>query len=98
MKWLSFSSTDGRSLRSAFLTFLWVYSENAAVRASASRALKKIRYLGGEVLRSFFHRIVHAVLAGDALKIPNGRVVDLDVGDALVLPDELLHRLLALQG
>ena len=30
--------------------FLWVYSENAAVRASASRALKKIRYLGGEVL------------------------------------------------
>src|SRR5699024_3372614 len=50
----SFSSTDGRSLRSAFLTFFWVYSEKAAVSASASRPLKKIRYLGGEVLRSFF--------------------------------------------
>src|SRR5699024_4689402 len=45
-----------------------------------------------------FHRIVHAVLAGDALKVPDRRVVDLDVGDALVLPDELLHRLLALGG
>src|SRR5699024_4598699 len=54
LNWASFSSTDGRSLRSAFLTFFWVYSENAAVRASASRALKKIRYLGGDALRSFF--------------------------------------------
>src|SRR5699024_9786325 len=54
LKWLSFASTDGRSLRSAFLTFFWVYSEKAAVRASASWALKKIRYLGGELLRSFF--------------------------------------------
>ena len=84
LNWASFASTEGRSLRSAFLTFFWVYSEKAAVSASASRPLKKIRYLGGEALRSLFHRIVHAVLAGDALKILDGRVVDLDVGDALV--------------
>ena len=44
----------GRSVFSAFLTFLLVYSVNAAVSASASRPLKKIRYLGGELLRSFF--------------------------------------------
>ena len=43
--------SDGRC---AFLTFRLVYSVNAEVRASASRALKKTRYLGGELLRSFF--------------------------------------------
>ena len=47
-------STDGRSVFVAFLTFLLVYSVKAAVRASASRPLKKIRYFGGELLRSFF--------------------------------------------
>ena len=43
----SFARTDGRSAAcafSAFLTFLPVYSVNAAVSASASRPLKKIRY------------------------------------------------------
>src|SRR5699024_6269408 len=54
LNWLSFASTDGRSVFCAFLTFLPVYSVKAAVRASASRPLKKIRYLGGELLRSFF--------------------------------------------
>ena len=54
LNWASFASTEGRSVFSAFLTFLPVYSVKAAVRASASRALKKIRYLGGEALRSFF--------------------------------------------
>ena len=43
-----------RSVFVAFLTFLLVYSVKAAVRASASRPLKKIRYFGGELLRSFF--------------------------------------------
>ena len=98
LNWASFSSTDGRSLRSAFLTFFWVYSENAAVRASASRAFKENQVLGRRGAAVLFHRIVHAVLAGDALKVLDGRVVDLDVGDALVLPDELLHGLLALGG
>ena len=54
LNWFSFASTDGRSVFSAFLTFLPVYSVKAAVSASASRPLKKIRYLGGELLRSFF--------------------------------------------
>ena len=47
----SFLSTEGRSfLRSVFA----VYSLNAAVRASASRALKKTRYLGISPVLSFF--------------------------------------------
>ena len=49
----SFSSTDGRSLRLAFLTFFCVYSEKAAVSASASRALKKIRYLAAKCCGPF---------------------------------------------
>ena len=60
--------------------------------------LEENQVLGRRGAAVLFHRIVHAVLAGDALKITDGRVVDLDVGDALVLPDELLHRLLALWG
>ena len=52
---LNFSSTDDRSVfLCVFFTFFPVYSENAVVKASASRALKKITYLGGELLRSFF--------------------------------------------
>src|SRR5699024_8493740 len=60
--------------------------------------LEENQVLGRGGAAVLFHRIVHAVLAGDALKVPDRRIVDLDVGDALVLPDELLHRLLALGG
>ena len=41
LNWLNFASTDGCSDFSAFLTFLPVYSVKAAVRASASRPLKR---------------------------------------------------------
>ena len=98
LNWASFSSTGGRSLRSAFLTlFLGVFRKSSGQRVGVP-ALEEDQVLGRRSAAVLFHRIVHAVLAGDTLKVPDGRVVDLNVGNALVLPDELLYRLFALGG
>ena len=96
LNWLSFASTDGRSLRSAFLTFFWVYSVECRRQGVRIAGLEEDQVLGWGAAAVLFHRIVHAVLPGDLLKLLDGGVVDLDVGNALVLADQLLHRLLAL--
>ncbi len=42
-----------------------------------------------------FHRVVHAVFPGDFIKLPDGRVGDLDVGNALVYVSVLVLGLLS---
>ena len=49
------SMLRGRAYSVSYTHLLPVYSVKAAVRASASRPLKKIRYLGGELLLSLIH-------------------------------------------
>ena len=68
------------------------YSENAAVRASASRALKNTRYFGFSPVVSFLTAI-DAVFPRYFIEIFDIFVGDFDVGHALILSDKLLHRL-----
>ena len=54
--------------------------------------------LGRRAAAVFFHGIIHAVLPGNLLKLPDGGIGDLDVGYALVLADQLLHGLLTVRN
>ena len=58
--------------------------------------LEKDQVLGWGAAAVLLHRIVHAVFPGDLLKLLDGGVGDLDVGNPLVLTNQLFHRLLAL--
>lgn len=55
-----------------------------------------VRVLGRGGAAVFFHRIIHTVFPGDFLKLLDGGIGDFDIGNALVLTNELLDRLLAL--
>ena len=59
-------------------------------------AFEKNQVLWWRTAAVLFHRIVHAVFPGDLLKLLDGGIGDLDIGNALVLTNELLDRLLTL--
>ena len=51
--------------------------------------------LGRGAAAVFLHRIVHSIFSGNLLKFLDGGVCDLDIGDPLILTDELLDGLFA---
>ena len=57
---------------------------------------EKDQVLGWGAAAVLLHRIVHAVFPGDLLKLLDGGIGDLDIGNALVLTNELLDRLLTM--
>ena len=60
-------------------------------------ALEKDQVLGWGAAAVFLHRIVHTIFPGDLLKFLDGRVCDLNIGDPLILTNELLDGLFAVR-
>ena len=57
---------------------------------------EKDQVLGRGAAAVFLHRIIHTVFPGDFLKLLDGGIGYFDIGNALVLTNELLDRLLTL--
>ena len=58
-------------------------------------SFEKDQVFGRGAAAVFLHRIVHPIFPGDLLKFLDGGVCDLDIGDPLILTNELLDGLFA---
>ena len=94
LNWLETASTDGRSVLRLPDLFPGVLGKSSG-QGIRVPTLEKDQVLGWGAAAVLLHRIVHAVFPRDLLKLLDGGVGDLDVGNALILADQLFHRLLA---